>query len=362
MLRTLLKISFSDLWLLGPQDGLYQVGAGWIMAVIFSVFLISNIKGRLSGKLTSSEKTQQLIHLAIICGIFVFLGIKGESFLPSGLPVFGYGFMLFIGFLCAGLFASYRAEKVGLSRDLMWDIGMGILFFGVIGSRAFYLLQYRERVFAGQEGMGILKTIINLPDGGLVFYGGLIMAVIGYMLICKVKKISPHFVADIIVPSLFIGLAFGRIGCFLNGCCFGDESTLPWAVSFPPESPPYMALMNRGVLPDDAIQCIPLHPTQIYSSINAFFLAFLTACYFPYRTKDGSVLVIAMILYPISRFAIEFLRSDELGKFNTSLTISQWVSIGLFVAGLVYLFWLSRYGKTLTTHVASKPESKTSKK
>ena len=118
-----------------------------------------------------------------------------------------------------------------------------------------------------------------------------------------------------------------------------------------------MALMNRGVLEDAAEKCIPLHPTQIYSSINAFVLAFVTACYFRYRTKDGAVLLIAMLLYPISRFTIEFLRSDELGKFNTSLTISQWVSIGLFLAGLVYMFWLAKFGKVLTTHVDEKQKA-----
>lgn len=358
MLRTLLRITFSHLWQFEIQDGLLQVGAGWIMLLVTAFLLVPGIRARLSGKLSPSEKNQQLIHFGILFGIFVFLGFKGSSFFPEGLPVFGYGFMLFVGFLCAGAFASFRAGKVGLSRDLMWDLGMGILFFGVIGSRLFYLIQYRDRVFAGKHGIEIFKTIINLPDGGLVFYGGLIMAVFGYVLICKMKKISPHFLADVIVPSIFIGLAFGRIGCFLNGCCFGDESTLPWAVSFPPESPPYMTFLDRGIIEEEAAKCVPLHPTQIYSSINAFILAFVTACYFPYRTKDGAVLLIAMLLYPISRFTIEILRSDEMGKFNTSLTISQWVSIGLFLSGVIYFLWLSRYGKTLTTHIEEKENKK----
>ena len=85
-----------------------------------------------------------------------------------------------------------------------------------------------------------------------------------------------------------------------------------------------------------------LHPTQIYSSLNALVLAFLTAVYFKYRHRDGSVLALALVVYPVTRFVIELLRGDELGKFGTSLTISQWVSIGLFGLGLLMMYWLAK--------------------
>jgi phosphatidylglycerol:prolipoprotein diacylglycerol transferase len=87
---------------------------------------------------------------------------------------------------------------------------------------------------------------------------------------------------------------------------------------------------------------LTLHPTQLYSSLDAVILAFLTHAYFRYRHRNGSVLALGLLTYPITRFAIELLRGDELGQFNTPLTTAQLVSIGLFITGLVYSAWLAR--------------------
>ncbi len=134
----------------------------------------------------------------------------------------------------------------------------------------------------------------------------------------------------------------------MNGCCYGDRCELPWAIQFPLGSVPDMALVIRGFVSPDSPWSMPLQPTQIYSSLNALVLAFLTATYFRYRNRDGAVLAMGMLTYPITRFSIEYLRGDEMGQFGTSFTISQWVSVGLFCAGLVYLFWLSRRPQTVT--------------
>ncbi|MCA9069657.1 MAG: prolipoprotein diacylglyceryl transferase, partial [Planctomycetaceae bacterium] len=105
--------------------------------------------------------------------------------------------------------------------------------------------------------------------------------------------------------------------------------------------------MFRGFVSPDSPVSMALHPSQIYSSINALVLAFLTATYFRYRNRDGAVLALGMLTYPITRFTIEYLRGDEMGQFGTSLTISQWVSLGIFLGGWIYLFWLSRRPRSL---------------
>jgi phosphatidylglycerol:prolipoprotein diacylglycerol transferase len=155
---------------------------------------------------------------------------------------------------------------------------------------------------------------------------------------CKQRKLPALLIADLITPAVFLGIGFGRIGCLLNGCCFGDFCDLPWSLEFPAGSAPYNALMNRGFLEEGALRSLPLHPTQIYSSINAFILAALTAVWFRRRSRDGDVLVLALLTYPVMRFSIEALRNDESASL-WGMTISQRVSVGLFVFGLCLLAW-----------------------
>jgi phosphatidylglycerol:prolipoprotein diacylglycerol transferase len=261
----------------------------------------------------------------------------------KSIPVYGYGFMLFVGFLAAGWTAARRARREGVDGEIVWDLGMWVFFSGIAGARLFYILQYPDRVFAGRVGLlDHLKAAINLPDGGLVLYGGIILALATYFYFCRLRRLNPLFMADLIMPSFFIGLGFGRIGCFLNGCCYGEPSTLPWAVTFPHGSVPFTALVNREMLSPDALATMPLHPSQLYSSLGAFLLAGVMALYFKYRQRDGAVLGLSLLVYPIGRFLLEFLRGDEPGRLGTPLTISQLVSLGVFAAGLVYVVWLNR--------------------
>ena len=265
-----------------------------------------------------------------------------ESTPGKSIPVFGYGFMLFLGFFAAGWTATSRAGSVGLSSDVIWDIGMWMFFAGIAGGRIFYLLQYPQRVFGGKQGFDLVVAAFNLPDGGLVFYGSVVGGAAAYVAFCWRRKLSALQLGDVLIPSVFVGLAFGRLGCLLNGCCYGDRCELPWAITFPIGSVPDIALVTRGfILPDDTIT-FALHPSQIYMSINGLILAIVTHAYFRYRHHDGAVLALGWILYPVTRFLIEFVRGDEMGQFNTSFTISQWVSVGLFASGLAFAAWLAQ--------------------
>ena len=195
-------------------------------------------------------------------------------------------------------------------------------------------------------------ALINLQEGGLVLYGGIILALTAFIVFCLRRKLSPLLMTDVIMPSFFIGLAFGRLGCFMNGCCYGDRCELPWSVGFPMGSVPDMALVGRGYVNASDASTLMLHPTQIYSSLNALLLATVTHFFFRVRRRDGSVLAVALLTYPITRFLIEYLRSDEkhvlvLG-WQSPFTISQLVSLGMLCFGAAYVFWLSRREPTLT--------------
>lgn len=283
------------------------------------------------------------LTLGSLIGVAIY---KIPGWLPSA-PVYGYGSMLLLGFLVAGWFASLRAKREGMDPELIWDAAMWVFIPGIVGARAFFIVQNRQQFFEGKQGLDVIKAIFNLPEGGLVLYGGVILGGVSYYLFCLKRKISPLALADVITPAIFIGILFGRLGCFLNGCCYGDPCPYPWAVSFPPGSAAYLSEVDRGHIGPDAAHTRLLHPTQLYSAIDGLVLALLTWNYYPFRRRDGEVLLLGWLCYPVTRFCIEFLRGDEPGQFGTRFTISQWVSIVLFATGLIYWYFLSRRPRRL---------------
>jgi phosphatidylglycerol:prolipoprotein diacylglycerol transferase len=264
----------------------------------------------------------------------------------KSLPVYGFGAMLFLGFTFGAWTAARRGLLVGYSLEMMWDVAIWLFIAGVVGCRVFYCIQYAQRVFFDNGNLkrlpALVLSAVNLPDGGLVWYGGLVSGAVAAAWLCRQRKLNFLEVGDVVVPSLFLGLAFGRVGCFLNGCCYGDRCSLPWGVRFPMGSVPDMSLVLRGILGADQDFSMPLHPTQLYSSLNALILCVLTSTYFCYRPRNGAVIALGALTYSITRFTIEFLRDDEVGQFGTSLTISQWLSIVMFIFAVGLAAWLSR--------------------
>ncbi|MCA1685047.1 MAG: prolipoprotein diacylglyceryl transferase, partial [Planctomycetia bacterium] len=132
------------------------------------------------------------------------------------------------------------------------------------------------------------------------------------------------------------------VGCFLNGCCHGGVCAVPWlAVRFPRNSIPWVSERARGLIPDDALYTLPLHPTQLYSTLGGLALFALLTAYYPYRRRDGEVMAILMITYPVTRFFIEVFRDDE-ARLVSGLTIAQASSIFLLGAGLILWSRLSQ--------------------
>ncbi len=340
MRKVLLRIVFDSWWQLESAGNELLVGAGWVLtfwAVVAAVALAVLWKlTRDSGQVLSS-----LLFWAAIPTAVVMIPVLNLPIAKSGIPLFGYGFMMFVGFAAGTLLAVRRARQVGLDPNYIWDLTMWLLVPGIIGARTVYLFQNGHRVFAGKSGFAILKAAINLTDGGIVFYGCVIGGVIGSIVFCRRRGIRILQLGDIVIPSLLLGLGFGRIGCFLYGCCFGGPCSLPWAVRFPADSMTFQKLVERGTIPMDAAATIPLHPTQLYSSILAFGLAGLLTWYFHRRPFEGAVLGLGCTLYPINRFILEVIRDDEPARLGTGLTFSQLMSIGIFFTGCGLLIWLN---------------------
>jgi phosphatidylglycerol:prolipoprotein diacylglycerol transferase len=368
MRQTLIRILFDQpwaLWATDPATGLQGIGIAVVWCAIGLAWLVWQLvstRGRLTRDTWAS--------LAVWLGLLVVAHFSaplaarllpwtvfapGEPPVPrTSLPLFGYGCMLLIGFVAAVVFSRRRARQVGMDPELILDLAVWLLVSGVLGGRLAYLLQYGHELFVDAQGRALqgrdaIIAAVNLSEGGLVLIGAMAGGAAGFFLFCNRRRIAPLPLADLVVPAVFIGEGFGRIGCLLNGCCFGDACSLPWEITFPQGSVPFRALVQRGFVDPEALTTMSLHPTQVYSSINAFVLALVTATYYWRRRHNGDVLALACILYPITRFTLEFLRGDEMGQLGTGLTISQLYSLAILIVGLALLAWVSVRGTPATS-------------
>ena len=166
-----------------------------------------------------------------------------------GLSIKSYGLMMMLGFFAATWWAMHRAQKVKGDPDVILNLGFISLISGIVGARLLYVVQFWERDFANRPSP--LSAALDVTAGGLVFYGGFLLAVICALVYLAWAKHSIRLYLDILAPSLMVGLAFGRMGCFLNGCCWGAPTEkVPWAVKFPFgwESTPFMEHWQKSLI------------------------------------------------------------------------------------------------------------------
>ncbi len=250
--------------------------------------------------------------------------------------IFGFGLMMVVALWSSLELAARRAKKVGLNPEMVADMAFWVIVFGLIGARAFYVTEYW-----GSKEMRTFWDVLAVWNGGIVFYGSILGGLLGFILYYKLRPFPLLPTLDVIAPSLAVGVAFGRIGCFLNGCCFGDRCSLPWGVTFPKGSIPWNVQLDQRMIAESAARSLRLHPTQLYSAFDGFLLLWLLSTFYPLRRRDGEVMALLMITYPISRFLIELLRDDE-SVFVGGLTIAQAISVGILTAGVGFWAWLQR--------------------
>lgn len=246
-----------------------------------------------------------------------------------GVPA--YWALLMIGFIAA-IYLSWRmARRAGIDANRILDLNLIILLCGVVGARLMHVLVEDDPVHPGEPILyHYLKhplDILNITNG-LAFYGGLLVVVPVAVWYVRRRELGVGRVADIAGVCIPLGLVFGRLGCFLAGCCHGKPTELPWGVVF--SDPASLARPLNT----------PLHPTQLYSSAFALLLFVLMwVGYRRWRRFDGQVFLWFVALYSAVRFLIEFLRNDNRGMFfSGSLSASQVVALPLLAAALVLLY------------------------
>jgi phosphatidylglycerol:prolipoprotein diacylglycerol transferase len=300
--------------------------------------------------------------------------------------------MMVIGFLFAFFLIKHLSRNITSTPQVITNIALYCLIAGVIGSRAFYVIHHLDQF------QRRWSSIFGIWQGGLEFYGGVIFALPVIVLYLRHNKLPIRRYLDILAIGLMLGVAFGRIGCFLNGCCFGKPTQLPWAIRFPYLSFAYRSQVNPNPernrlerqlkLPEDEFfgypdddghwvqdwkpkknlteeqkievtkgkyRCLPVHPAQLYSCANAAF--WCLALYLFWRraqkaelagsssrlfTKPGCTFALAFIVYGVTRFLIESLRDDNPFEYAwwavyKGGTVSQNLSIYLAILGVVLM-------------------------
>lgn len=315
--------------------------------------------------------------------------------LPGSLPDFAlpaFGLMMVIGFLLALQLAKFLARRSGLDPEVFVNAGLIALVAGVVGARASHVLEYLPQYTNPERSIAAnFFDAINIRGGGLTYYGGFLLAFPLLVIYAIKKKLPLRLSMDIVAPCLMIGLAFGRIGCFLNGCCYGAQCELPWAVQFPCQSLAYQDQFKRGdldppreltvpladgrvrlVRPEEiraggietgdpvapqvplapgvsdaaaSQRSLPLHPAQIYSALTAFMIAGITLSYFTLPHIAGRGFALMLMLEGVTRYVLEMLRAEPT-VWGTRLSLSMWLGIGMVVLGVGLWVLFGKMGET----------------
>lgn len=218
------------------------------------------------------------------------------------IKIYSYGIFLALAFLMAAFVAFKETKRKGYDGDIAYDIVLMAIIGGILGARIFYVIGHFEYFLESP------LDIFKIYEGGLIFYGGFLGGAIAILLYLRLKNLPIGDFADVVAPSLAIGSAVGRLGCFFNGCCYGKPATIPWAIHF------FDA--NR-------------HPTQIYEFLMN--LSIFGILWFARKkiTRSGFLFLTYLMLYSIARFCVEFLRVTIPVAFR--LSGSQIISIIIFV-------------------------------
>lgn len=235
------------------------------------------------------------------------------------LTIHSYGLMIAIGILAAYFTAEYRAKKQGLDYDKVFGLVIWCVIFGFLGSKILYFITIFDQIIKDPSIM-----IRSLADGWVV-YGGIIGGIIGGFLYCKRNKLPSLRFFDIGLASVALAQGFGRIGCFLAGCCYGVETDSVFSITF----------THSDFAPNN----VSIVPTQLISSVLDFLLAFFLIIISKRKKyKPGQCTGLYLICYGVGRFILEFFRGDLIRGSVGFLSTSQFISIFIVIAGIIFFY------------------------
>lgn len=284
-----------------------------------------------------------------------------------------YSALLLAGFVAGYFLARWRAKQNGIEGRHIDNIALLLPVVCLIGARLF------SRLFDFSPPNGFWEALKIWKGGGLVFYGGMIFGgatVIVYFLVTKIRALR---LLDVLAPSLALGLAFGRVGCFLSGCCWGDVCMEParlnsvtnpiahsqlqtfpalsppeffLAVSFPPRSGAYEQHQKFGFISSASARSLPVHPVQLYEAVLALALCLFLNISFNQTRRAGEIAAGFCLGYGFIRFCLEFFRADTPPVYF-GMSISQVISLGIALAGVIFFICIRRCDRTTAQSLRS---------
>lgn len=416
------------LFLIPHEIGPFPVfGFGWALGILVVALVVrlawTHLEFGRSGRKGVENSAPSLgdilagegLFWAVAAGLMVFIlpnvELKNVAGEPVGMAIRGYGVMLVCGVMSAIALAAYRTSRAGMNPDLIYALAPWVFIGGIVGARLFYVIQYREDYIA-ETTLQTIKNMLAFTEGGLVVYGSFIGGFAAFLLFTRRNKIPWLRFGDAIIPCLFLGVFFGRIGCLLNGCCYGGRCEPGWAaLRFPPITKIYQEQLSSGELlgmnvdlatgkirsvvpgsvaddlgikaddvyeagdfdrrpfqeaeptiPEEEIEpgwmmrisgktyilspeelpdrALPVRAAQPISSISALSLCIALCVLSLFIRRTGALMFIGFASYAVLRFVLEIVRVDEAGQFNTSLSISQWVSVVVLTLSIAGLIWV----------------------
>jgi phosphatidylglycerol:prolipoprotein diacylglycerol transferase len=240
----------------------------------------------------------------------------------EGLAVHTYGVLLALGFLAGSGFCIHQARRYGENPQRVLDLCFYILIAAIVGSRLYYVaLEWRYYTLFPLQ-------ILNFTRGGLVFYGGAIASILTAVFFMRRWKLPAWKTLDLMAPAVPLGIFFGRLGCFSAGCCYGRETDVPWAVTFThPET-----IADRN---------LPLHPTQLYASLDGLVLFVALILLQRVKRFHGQIFSAFLIGYAFLRYAVEEpFRAGERGASVEGISVSVATGAPVLLVGLALMIIL----------------------
>ncbi len=233
------------------------------------------------------------------------------------LSIYSYGVMLALAVIICSFLLAKDAQRLGIAKETIHDLVFWVVVSGIIGARIFYILLNLDLFIKDP------LEIIMIQHGGLAWQGSLILGTLGGLFFIKIKKLLLWQTLDLVAPYIALGQSIGRIGCFLNGCCFGKE--ISWGIYSP-------------------VHDAHLHPTQLYCSLGLFLIFLFLKKYQKTVKVVGKVFVVYLLLAALLRFSVEFFRADhDIVVFG--LSIFQIICIVIFLSGLYVNSLINRHSR-----------------
>lgn len=221
-----------------------------------------------------------------------------------------------------------RCENSGLSKYYSLGIGIIAICSGIVGARVFYLLQHLDTVL-------VTPGLMFKLGPGTASWGAYIGGLLGFIIYVKIKKLDTLKYLDVSGSTLGLGPFIGRWACFLNGCCFGSPTSLPWAVRYPSNSFVYQSQLGTGMISKEESLSLPVHPVQIYSSLAGLLLFFLLTIFWKkHRIYPGVTFLTYWAIYCMLRFGDDFFRGDHNQYFIFNLSLSQIICLIIILIAL----------------------------